>query len=202
MDTRKKISLLVGIIFFFIVPFGAFGQQKVELKMMTGPMGGVWYPLGGAIADALQKEIPGAILSVMPGGGIANIEAAEVGKCDIGFANSNSAVDAYYGRLPFKKKMENMRQLANLYPQYFQMVVGEASGIKSVTDMKGKVLSCDRKGLTGELLSQQVLQIYGLSYSDMAKVNHVGYSDGVSLMKDGHAHALFLITTIPSSADS
>jgi TRAP transporter TAXI family solute receptor len=136
----------------------------------------------------------------MPGGGIANIEAAEFGKCDIGFANSNSAVDAFYGRPPFKKKMENMRQLANLYAQYFQMVVGEASGIKSVADLKGKIISCDRKGLTGELLTLQVLQVYGLSYSDMAKVHHVGYSDGVSLMKDGHAQALTLITTIPSSA--
>jgi TRAP transporter TAXI family solute receptor len=96
--------------------------------------------------------------------------------------------------------MENMRQLANLYAQYFQMVVGEASGIKSVADLKGKIISCDRKGLTGELLTQQVLQTYGLSYGDLAKVHHVGYSDGVSLMKDGHAHALTLITTIPSSA--
>jgi len=200
MDTRKRISLLVAFIFFFIVPFGAFGQQKVELKMMTGPMGGVWYPLGGAMADALQKEIPGATLSVMPGGGIANVEALETGKCDICFSISSSGVDGVLGMPPFKKKMENMRQLANLYPQYFQMVVAEASGIKSVADMKGKALSCDRKGLTGELLTQQVLQIYGLSYSDMAKVHHVGYSDGVSLMKDGHAHALSLITTIPSSA--
>ncbi len=200
MDSRKKICLAVVIVFLFILPFGAFAQQKIELKMMTGPMGGVWYPLGGAIADAIQKAIPGVTISVMPGGGIANIEAAEFGKCDIGFANSNSAVDAFYGRPPFKKKMENMKQLANLYAQYFQMVVGEASGIKTVADFKGKIISCDRKGLTGELLTQQVLQVYGLSYGDMAKVHHVGYSDGVSLMKDGHAQVLTLITTIPSSA--
>ncbi len=200
MDSRKKICLVVGVIFLFVVPFGAYSQQKIELKMMTGPMGGAWYPLGGAIADALQKEIPGVTISVMPGGGIANIEATEVGKCDIGFSNSNSAVDANYGRPPFKKKMENMRQLANLYAQYFQMVVVENSGIKTVADLKGKIISCDRKGLTGELLTQQVLQAYGLTYNDMAKVHHVGYSDGVSLMKDGHANCLTLITTIPSSA--
>jgi TRAP transporter TAXI family solute receptor len=168
--------------------------------MMTGPMGGSWYPLGGAISDAIQKQIPGVTLAVMPGGGIGNVEALEVGKCDIGFANSCSAVDGLFGRPPFKKKMENMRQLANLYPQYFQMVVAEDSGIKSVADLKGKVLSCDRKGLTGEQLSQLVLQVYGFDYKDMAKVHHVGYSDGVSLMKDGHAQAFFLISTIPASS--
>jgi TRAP transporter TAXI family solute receptor len=167
---------------------------------MTGPMGGSWYPLGGAISDALQKNIPGLTLSVMPGGGIGNVEALEIGKCDIGFANSCSAVDGLFGRAPFKKKMENMRQLANLYPQYFQMVVPEDSGIKSVADMKGKTLACDRKGLTGEQLSQLVLQAYGFDYKDMAKVHHVGYSDGVALMKDGHAQGFFLITTIPASS--
>ncbi len=193
----------ITVVFFFLAfVFSASGSwaQKNDLKVMTGPMGGAWYPLGGAIADAIQKKIPGVAVSVMPGGGIGNVEALEVGKCDIGFANSCSAVDGLFGRAPFKKKMENMRQLANLYPQYFQMAVPDDSPIKTVADMKGKVLACDRKGLTGEQLSELVLKVYGLSYKDLAKVNHVSYSDGVSLMKDGHAQAFFLITTIPSSS--
>jgi TRAP transporter TAXI family solute receptor len=197
----KKLFCVLAILGFFLVFCSSETiAQKYDLKLMTGPMGGAWYPLGGAISDAIQKAIPGVTLSVMPGGGIGNVEALEVGKCDIGFANSCSAVDGLFGRAPFKKKMENMRQLANLYPQYFQMAVSEDSGIKSVADMKGKVLACDRKGLTGEQLSELVLKVYGLSYKDLAKVNHVSYSDGVSLMKDGHAQAFFLITTIPSSS--
>jgi TRAP transporter TAXI family solute receptor len=197
----KKLFCVLAILGFFLVFCSSETiAQKYDLKLMTGPMGGAWYPLGGAISDAIQKAIPGVTLSVMPGGGIGNVEALEVGKCDIGFANSCSAVDGLFGRAPFKKKMENMRQLVNLYPQYFQMVVAEASGIKSVPEMKGKVLACDRKGLTGEQLSELVLKVYGLSYKDLAKVNHVGYSDGVSLMKDGHAQGFFLITTIPSSS--
>jgi hypothetical protein len=199
MDSRNKICLLVSFIFFLFVPFGVFAQEKFDLKMMTGPMGGSWYPLGGAIADAIQKEIPGVTVSVAPGGGMANVEGLELGKCDIGYSNSSSAVDAFYGRPPFKKKTENMRQLANLYPQYFQMVVWEDSGIKSVADLKGKAISPGPKGHTGELLAQQVLEVYGLSYKDMAKIHHVQYSDSVSLMKDGHAQAFILGTTIPAS---
>jgi TRAP transporter TAXI family solute receptor len=198
MDVQKRISLLVGLIFFFIVPFGAFGQQKVELKMMTGPTGGSWIPLGGAIADAIQKEIPDVTMSVAPGGGITNVEALESGKCDIGFSASSSAVDGVYGRSPFKKKMENMRQLANLYPQYFQIVVWDDSGIKSVSDLKGKVISLAQRGHTGELLARQVLEVYGLSYKDMVKVYHVPYGDSVPLMKDGQTNAFMLGTTIPA----
>ena len=197
----KKIFCVLACLVAFLAFFSPeILAQKYELKIMTGPMGGAWYPLGGAIADAIQKAIPGVTLAVMPGGGIGNVEALEIGKCDIGFSNSCSAVDGLVGRPPFKTKMGNLRQLANLYPQYFQMAVAEDSGIKSVADLKGKVLACDRKGLTGEQLSELVLKIYGLSYKDLAKVNHVSYSDGVSLMKDGHAQAFFLITTVPSSS--
>ena len=197
---KKAAVLFICLVLSWILCVSETPAQKYDLKLMTGPMGGAWYPLGGAISDAIQKQIPGVTVAVMPGGGIGNVEALEIGKCDIGFANSCSAVDGLYGRAPFKKKMENMRQLANLYPQYFQMAVPEDSGIKSVADLKGKVLACDRKGLTGEQLSELVLKVYGLSYKDLAKVNHVSYSDGVSLMKDGHVQAFFLITTIPSSS--
>ncbi|MGC8809434.1 MAG: TAXI family TRAP transporter solute-binding subunit [bacterium] len=192
------------IVFCLSVAFLIFAQgaiaQKIDLKMMTGPMGGSWYPLGGAIADAVQKEMPGVTIAVAPGGGVANVEAIEFGKCDIAFSNSSSGVDAIYGRPPFKQKIQSMRQLANLYPQYFQMVVLEDSGIKSVADLKGKRISPGPKGHTGEFAAQQVLQVYGLSYKDMSKVHHVGYNDTVALMKDGHCDAWLLTTTIPASS--
>ncbi len=197
---KKGFIVVVCLALSFVFCSSDSFAQKYDLKLMTGPMGGSWYPLGGAISDALSKNIPGLTLAVMPGGGIGNVEALEFGKCDIGFANSCSAVDGLNGRAPFKKKMENMRQLANLYPQYFQMIVPADSGIKTVADLKGKVLSCDRKGLTGEQLSQLVLQVYGFDYKDMSKVHHVSYSDGVALVKDGHANAFFLISTIPASS--
>jgi len=196
---KKRLLIFSLCTAFLIFAQGALAQ-KIDLKMMTGPMGGSWYPLGGAIADAVQKEMPNVTIAVAPGGGIANVEAIEFGKCDIGFSNSSSGVDGVYGRPPFKQKMQNMRQLANLYPQYFQMVVLEDSGIKSVADLKGKRISPGPKGHTGEFAAQQVLQVYGLSYKDMSKVHHVGYNDTVALMKDGHCDAWLLTTTIPASS--
>ncbi|MGQ9695922.1 MAG: TAXI family TRAP transporter solute-binding subunit [Thermodesulfobacteriota bacterium] len=196
---KKSLSIIALGLLFLIWAQGA-SAQKIDLKMMTGPMGGSWYPLGGAIADAVQKEMPNVTIAVAPGGGVANVEGIEFGKCDIGFSNSSSGVDAVYGRPPFKQKIQNMRQLANLYPQYFQMVVLEDSGIKSVADMKGKRISPGPKGHTGEFAAQQVLQVYGLSYKDMSKVHHVGYNDTVALMKDGHCDAWLLTTTIPAAS--
>src|SRR5512135_1202624 len=97
---KKVLSVLACLALVFIFCSSETFAQKYDLKLMTGPMGGAWYPLGGAISDAIQKAIPGVGVSVMPGGGIGNVEALEVGKCDIGFANSCSAVDGLFGRAP------------------------------------------------------------------------------------------------------
>lgn len=198
MKIGKKICLLVGLVVCF-VPWMAFGQAKIDLKMMTGPMGGSWYPLGGAIAELIQKNIPGTTVSVAPGGGMANVVGVQEGKADIGFGNSSSSVDGVEGRAPFKAPTKNVMQLANLYPQYFQIFVLKDSGIKSVADLKGKGICPGPKGHTGELVSRQILEVYGLSYKDMSKVNHVSYSDAGALMKDGHSDAWLPGTTIPAS---
>ena len=198
MKIRMKIYLLVGLMI-CLVPFMAFGQAKMDLKMMTGPMGGSWYPLGGAIAELIQKNIPESTVSVAPGGGMANVVAVEGGKADIGFGNSSSSVDAVEGRDPFKTRAKNVMQLANLYPQYFQIFVLKDSAIKSVADLKGKTICPGPKGHTGELVSRLILKVYGLSYNDMRHVNHVSYTDAGSLMKDGHADAWLPGTTIPAS---
>ena len=197
---KRVLVILVGVSLFFSLFSSEIFAQKFTLRMMTGPMGGSWYPLGGAIMNAVQKEIPELNVSVSLGGGVANVEAVEFGKCEIGFSNSSSGVDGVYGRPPFKQKMTNMRQLANLYPQFFQIVVFEDAGIKTVTDLKGKSISPGPRGHTGEFAARQVLEIYGLSYKDMSKVQHVGYSDTVALMKDGHCAAWLLCTTIPASS--
>jgi TRAP transporter TAXI family solute receptor len=178
----------------------AFSQEKADLKLMTGPRGGSWYPLGGAIAELIQKSIPGTSVSVVPGAAIFNVMGVQDGKADIGFGNSCSSVDGVLGRDPFKAPAKNVLQLANLYPQYFQVVVLDESVIKSIPDMKGKSVCIQPKGNTAELLTSQVLQVYGLSYKDLGKVSYVSYTDAVSLMKDGHAVCFTLGTTIPASS--
>jgi len=109
-------------------------------------------------------------------------------------------VDGVAGRAPFPKKTEKVCQLANLYPQYFQVVALAASGISGIADLKGKSIAVQPKGNTAELISQQVLQAVGLSYQS-AKVSFVNsYTDAAALLKDGHAQVFTLGTTIPASS--
>jgi hypothetical protein len=89
--------------------------------------------------------------------------------------------------------------VATLYPQYFQFVVTADSGINSFKDLKGKSITTQQKGNTGELITRQLLEVNGLKYDDV-KVSFVGYSDSVNQMKDGHAVGFGLNTQVPAGA--
>ena len=105
------------------------------------------------------------------------------------------------GEAPYPKKVTNVCQLANLYPQYFQVVALADAKVNSLADLKGKTLVTQPKGNTGELLTEQVLKINGMSYQSLAKANfQAAYNDAVAMMKDGHAQVFTLGTTAPASA--
>jgi len=167
---------------------------------MTGPQGGVWVPLGGALKNMWEKAIPGLQVQTLPGAGIANVRGVDEGKADVGFGNSITSVDGVQGRGSFKQKVTKACQLANLYPQYFQVVALADSGVNGIADLKGKSIAVQPKGNTAELISQQILEAVGLSYQS-AKVSFVNsYTDAASLLKDGHAQVFTLGTTIPASS--
>lgn len=170
------------------------------LKMMTGPQGGSWYPLGGAIQGIIEKNIPGTSMQVLPGAGISNVLGVQNGKADLGFGNAVSSVDGVNGKDPFKEKTGNVCQVATLYFQYYHMVVLADAGVKTMADAKGKALTTQQKGNTGEQMTRDLLKVYGLDYSKMSKVNFSSYTDSVSQLKDGHAQLFGLITTVPASA--
>ncbi|NYT76666.1 TAXI family TRAP transporter solute-binding subunit [Alcaligenaceae bacterium] len=172
--------------------------QAQQVRLMTGPQGGSWYPLGGAIANIAGKE--GVKVQVLPGAGIANVKAIQIGKADMGFGNSISTVDGVAGRAPFEKKTDNVCNVATLYPQYFQIVANADSGITSFADAKGKSIAIQPKGNTAEFMTVQMLEVYGMTYKDMDKVSHVSYTDAVSMLKDNNAQLFTLGTTVPASS--
>jgi TRAP transporter TAXI family solute receptor len=204
MKTMKTMKTMTGTLILAGVAAGAIasaGPVSAEtLRLMTGPQGGSWYPLGGAIQNIVQNNMEGTSIQVLPGGGIANVKAVDQGKADIAFANSVSTVDAIEGRGAFEEKAGNVCNVATLYPQYFQIVALQSSGIESVADFKGQALATQPKGNTGEDITRQVLEAAGLTYDDLSNVHFVSYSDGVALMKDNNAQVMTMGTTVPASA--
>jgi TRAP transporter TAXI family solute receptor len=167
---------------------------------MSGPQGGSWYPLAGAIQGIVEKNIPGTNVQVAPGAGISNVLGLQNNKAEMGFGNSVSSYDGIHGNDPFKQKTDNVCHIATLYFQYFHVVAVADAGIKSMGDAGGKALTTQQKGNTGEQMTRDLLKVYGLDYSKLRKVNFGSYNDSVEQLKDGHAQVFTLITTIPASA--
>ncbi len=194
---RNRYAVLLAIAAVAVAAMPAAAQQ---VRLMTGPQGGVWVPLGGAFKNMWEKAIPGLAVQTLPGAGIANIRGVDEGKADIGFGNSISSVDGINGEAPFPAKVTKVCQIANLYPQYFQIVALADAGVNSVADMKGKTIAVQPKGNTAEKVSQDILKASGMTYAN-AKVSFVNsYTDAAALMKDGHAQVFTLGTTIPASS--
>ncbi len=170
------------------------------IRIMSGPQGGSWYPLAGAIQGLIEKSIPGTNVQVAPGAGISNVLGVQNNKAEMGFGNSVSTYDGVQGNDPFKQKTDNVCQVATLYFQYFHVVALANAGLKTMGDAKGKALTTQQKGNTGEQMTRDLLRVYGLDYGKLSKVNFGSYTDSVEQLKDGHAQVFTLITTVPASA--
>ncbi len=174
-------------------------SQAEQVRLMTGPQGGVWVPLGGQLKDIWEKVVPGMQVQSLPGAGVANVRAIETGKAEVGFGNTITSADAIKGNAPFNEPHKNVCNVASLYPQYFQAIVMADGGVNSVKDIKGKALTTQPRGNTGELITQNLLQVYGMSYSDV-KMSFVSYTDSATQMKDNQAQMFTLGTSIPASS--
>ena len=193
-DGVISVALIAGL----ALTAGSAAAER--LRLMTGPQGGSWYPLGGAIQNIVESNMEGTSVQVLPGAGIANVKAVQVGRADMGFANSVSTVDGVKGNAPFDSPQDNVCNVSTLYPQYFQVVALADSDLQSPADFKGKAAAVQPKGNTGEAITVHMLQAYGLSYEDMSRVNHGSYTDSVAMMKDGNADFFTLGTTVPAGS--
>ncbi|MBY0270121.1 MAG: TAXI family TRAP transporter solute-binding subunit [Burkholderiales bacterium] len=197
--SRIASALAIAVAAAFPAAFSTtVGAQQMTL--MTGPQGGVWVPLGGQLKSMWEKAIPGLTITATPGAGIANVRGVDEGKAQIGFGNSSTTVDGIAGNPPYPKKTTKVCQMANLYPQYFQVVALADAKVNTFADFKGKSVVTQPKGNTGELLTDLTLKLNGLNYQALSKINFQSYTDAVSMMKDGHAQVFTLGTTIPASS--
>ena len=199
MKQSAKLALSAAALGAALLAAAPASAQQVTL--MTGPQGGTWVPLGGALKGMWEKAIPGLQITSQPGAGIANVLGVQQGKAQVAFSNSSSAVDGAKGNPPFKLKTNKVCQMTNIYPQYFQVVATKASKVNSIADIKGKRVVAQPKGNTAEAITGAVLKLNGFDYSALARMNfQAGYNDAVSMMKDGHVDVFTLGTTAPASA--
>src|SRR5882672_7954643 len=136
--TVVTCALAIGTV---LVAGAAFSQQKT-IAIGTGGTGGVYYPLGGGLANLLTKHLPGyQVTAEVTGGSVDNLKLIGSGQSEVGFSMADAALDALKGEDKFRGAKVAVRTLTVLYPNHMHVVTVEGTGIEKLSDLRGKRLS-------------------------------------------------------------
>ena len=179
---------------------GNAGAQQF-FRIGTGGTAGTYYPIGGMIANAVSQ--PGKIVATAQAsnGSLANVNAVAGGSLESGFSQSDVATWAQQGTGIFEGKphIPELRLIANLYPETVHVVVKKGSGIKSVSDLKGKRVALDEPGSGTLVNARLILAAYGVKETDI-KPEYVKPNQAGDKMKDGALDAFFFVGGAPAGA--
>ncbi|MGA7994316.1 MAG: TAXI family TRAP transporter solute-binding subunit [Bradyrhizobium sp.] len=162
------------------------------INVLTGGTSGVYYPLGVAIGKIYSDKIPDVKTQVQATkASVENLILLQQGRGEIAFALGDSLKAAWDGdeEAGFKSKLDKLRTIGAIYPNYIQIVATADSGIKTLADLKGKSLSVGAPKSGTELNSRAILAAAGLSYKDIGKVEYLPFAESVDLMKNRQLNA-------------
>ena len=168
---------------------GATAPAKAQdfIGILTGGTSGVYYPLGVAISNVYTQEIEGARPSVQSTkASVENLNLLQQGRGELAFTLGDSLALAWEGNeeAGFPRKLDKLRGLAAIYPNFVQIVASEESGIETLEDLKGKRLSVGAPKSGTELNARAILKAAGMSYDDLAKVEYLPFAESVELIKN------------------
>ena len=174
------------------------------ITILTGGTGGAYYPLGTALANIYNSKIPGLNASaVATVGSVFNVQAIQAGHADIAFSQGDVAYFAYRRSLELEPRARASSQLlsiAALYVNTVQIVARRSSGIRRVSDFRGR-----RVGVGGEMGSgtetaaRTVIESYGLTYKDV-KAEFLSFSDVAKKIEADQLDVAFIVASYPVSA--
>jgi len=187
------VSKLVGAAVVAAVALSAPDVQAQQfINVLTGGTSGVYYPLGVAIAKIYGDKIANVKTQVQATkASVENLVLLQQGRGELAFALGDSLKAAWEGdeEAGFKKKMDKLRTIGAIYPNYIQIVATSDSGIKTLADLKGKSLSVGAPKSGTELNSRAILGAAGLTYKDMGKIEYLPFAESVDLMKNRQLNA-------------
>jgi TRAP transporter TAXI family solute receptor len=197
----KRIFTGAAALGFALVLGAAAQAQQKTIAIGTGGTGGVYYPLGGAVANVLSKHLPGVQATAeVTGGSIDNLKLIGSGQSEIGFTMADAALDAMQGQDKFKSGKVPLKTLMVLYPNRMHVVTVEGTGIEKIADLKGKRVSTGSPGGATEVMAFRVIEAAGLDKDKDMKRERLGVAESVNAIKDRKIDAFFWVGGIPTAA--
>ncbi|MBK5502135.1 TAXI family TRAP transporter solute-binding subunit [Peribacillus sp. TH14] len=179
---------------------GVSGGGSQNLSLLTGGTGGTYYPLGGQIGNIISDNTKANITPQTSGASAENMETLRVGEAEIAFSQTDIGAYAIEGKEMFEgKPIDNIQAISSLYPETVQLVTTAKSGIKSVSDLKGKKVSVGAPGSGAYINAMQILEIHGLSDKDI-KAQNLSFDESTDGIQAGNIDAAFITAGTPTGA--
>lgn len=183
----SKLLTSVALAASFAIAAPASAQKAQFINVLTGGQSGVYYPLGVALSQIYQKEIPNVKSTAQVTKASAeNMNLLQAERGELALALADSVSDAWNGKeeAGFTKKLDKLRGLSATYNNYIQIVANADAGINSIEDLKGKRISVGAARSGTELNARAVFKAAGLTYDDFTKVEYLPFGESVELMKN------------------
>ncbi|MFV9682925.1 TAXI family TRAP transporter solute-binding subunit [Pseudomonas sp. NY15367] len=190
MRLAKRLGLLVAAA--FLVNSPNTHANPPAINILTGGTSGVYYPLGMSLSELYRENIKGSTTSVRATkASVENLNLLQIARGQLAFALGDSVADAWKGdeEAGFRAPRDRLRAIAGIYPNYIQIVASQASGIRSLEDLRGKRISVGAPRSGTELNARAIFKAAGLSYKDMGQVEFKPYADSVELIEKGQLDA-------------
>ena len=128
------------------------------IRIVTGPRGLTFGPLGEALAAAYARTLPDLRFEAVTTAGTAtNLHRLQAGDAELAFSVANIAYAAYGGLdAEFRPSANNLRTIAVLHPSSVHILVPSTSDARTVSDLRGRVaVGPAGSGFTAKMLMQQ-----------------------------------------------
>src|SRR3977135_4353712 len=180
---------------------GIVHAQQKTMSIGTGGTGGVYYPLGGAVANVLSKNLPNVQATAeVTGGSIDNLKLIGTGQSEMGFTMADAALDAMQGQDKFKGGKVPLQALLVVYPNRMHVVTVEGTGIETMADLKGKRVSTGSPGGATEVMAFRVIEAAGLDKDKDMTRERLGVAESVNAIKDRKIDAFFWVGGLPTAS--
>src|SRR5215213_984074 len=198
-SAKRRFGVAIGLAAALFAG-GVLAQQKA-ISIATGGTGGVYYPLGGGLANLLSKAMPGVQATAeVTGGSVDNLKLINTGQSEIAFSMADAALDALKGEDKFRGSKVPVRTLMVLYPNRMHVVSIEGTGIEKMSDLKGKRVSTGSPGSATEVMAFRVIEAAGLDRDKDMKRERLGVAESVNAIKDRKIDAYFWVGGLPTAA--
>lgn len=177
------------------------GVTKKKINIATATTGGGFYPIGIAMAQLFNENIPEINASTSTSAGsVENISLLQNGEAQLAFSQSNVALWAFEGSDSFSgNAFSELRLVLPVLCSPHQIVMRKNADINSIADLKGKRFVVGRPGSGNETTALAILDGIGLTSSDI-KAEYLGQSEALDAIKNGQVDAALVVGGVPISS--